>query len=258
MNDQRILEIYEKKATKHGDYNAVLDASDNPISMRANMWHDYFLKREMAVILKPKNTDVLLDFGTGVGRLSIFFSPLVSKIVGIDVSQKMLDIAKKKQPKNVEYLLASDFYTQKNRDDQFDKIYSCWVLASISNELLKESIKQLYPALKSGGKFVFLEQTKKNDLFEGDNHVKRSVRTYIKMFEEEGFVLEEYKHAIRIPAYTMNFWKKNSWLPKAILPAFYLIEKRLLNRKPEFIDYYTTAFVFKKQKKSLNLFGQSK
>ena len=246
MNDQKILEIYEKKAKKHGDYNAVLDAGDNPISRRANMWHDYFLKKEMTAILKPKATDVILDFGSGVGRLSEYFSPKVNKIVGIDVSLKMLAIAKKNQPKNVEYLLAADFYNQETEPEKFDKIFSCWVLASISNELLKENINRLFPRLKSGGKFVFLEQTKKTDFFEDDNHVKRSVRTYIKMFEEAGYVLEEYKNVIRIPAYTMNFWKKNDWLPKLIFPIFYLIEKKLLNRKPEFIDYYTTAFVFKK------------
>ena len=247
MDDKKILEIYENKALKHGSFHAVLDASDNEFSKRGNLWFDFALKKYMAKFLKPHANDFILDFGTGVGRLSNFFSPKVNKIVGVYVSTKMLEIAKEKRVFNIQYVLFSEFVKREDWHQKFDKIISCWVLASISDKLLIENLKTLQIFLKPNGKFIMLEQTVQQDLLEGDSHIKRSIDSYKKIFEQFGFEIEHVEHVIRMPAYTMNFWKKNSWLPNNSLPFLIFIESLLIERKPQFADYYTTAFVFRKK-----------
>ncbi len=96
----------------------------------------------------------ILDFGCGLGRLTIPFSKLTSnKVVGIDVSPDILEMAKsyalKYQSENIEYVL----YDGESIPEigQFDFINSYIVLQHIEKNIGFNLIKQMLDMLKIGG-----------------------------------------------------------------------------------------------------------
>ena len=66
------------------------------------------LKKEIRI----KTSDVLLDIGIGTGRISLYLNELLNlKLVGIDISEKMLKICHKKSDKtNPVYLVQVDAF----------------------------------------------------------------------------------------------------------------------------------------------------
>lgn len=96
----------------------------------------------------------LLDLGCGYGWHCIYALEHGAKIaVGVDISQKMLDVAKEKTHfKNVDYRCMAmedmDF-----ADDSFDVVLSSLAFHYI--ESFVEIVKKINKTLKAGGKFVF-------------------------------------------------------------------------------------------------------
>lgn len=62
------------------------------------------LLNEFLKFIKPVKKDIVVDLGTGTGKIAEELSGNVNKIYGIDYSQKMLDLAPKKV--NIEYICA--------------------------------------------------------------------------------------------------------------------------------------------------------
>ena len=248
MDDKKINKIYNDKAKNHLDFNAVLDASQNPHAKRVNLLHDYIHKKTLLKWLKPTNQDIILDFGTGMGRLSSFISPKVQEIWGVDASQKMLHLAINNQKKNndtTRYVLSRNLPLPLP-NNHFNKAFSYWVLASISDELLEEIFPEINRVLKMGGTFVFFEQIKDVAQFDGELHKKRTLEEYQQLGEKHGFELIAKKPTQRMPSYAIHYWKKFNFLPKYFLYCFYWLEQKTINRKKENVEYFTYAFQFKK------------
>ena len=78
----------------------------------------------------PRN---ILDFGCGVGRLLIPFSPLAQQVVGLDVSQSMLQEARRNcdalNLRNVQLLVSDDQLSALT--DSYDLVHSCIVFQHI-------------------------------------------------------------------------------------------------------------------------------
>ena len=67
MDDLEVRNEFDHRASLHGDFNAVLDAGTGPRVVRANRWRDYVSRRVARRYLRPNRSDVVLDFGCGVG-----------------------------------------------------------------------------------------------------------------------------------------------------------------------------------------------
>jgi len=239
--------VYEKKVIAQPDYNSVLDAGNNATSHRANVLHDYISKRVLIKNFKPDKRDKVLDFGSGVGRLSSFLSPFVKSIVGIDASKTMIDVAEKnRKEQNIEYIHVDTTVIPKV-DNSFDKAFAYWVFASISDKMLEENISEIFRVLKPNGRLFFFEQVKKESAYDSNVHKKRTITEYKELLEQHNFVFIHTKEIQRNPSYAMHIWKKYRFLPSFILPLMYHLEQLTLYRKPEFADYYTNVFVFEKR-----------
>ncbi len=116
-----------------------------------------FLEAEIDFVLSEiNNTDTILDLGCGYGRVAIKLVKKAQKVVGIDISKKNIELAKKimYDHKNCE-LFIMDASKLKFPNNYFDKVFclqngiSAFKVNPI--ELIKESIR----VTKKGGSVFF-------------------------------------------------------------------------------------------------------
>ncbi|HTT62401.1 MAG TPA: class I SAM-dependent methyltransferase [Bryobacteraceae bacterium] len=110
----------------------------------------------MALDLKP--TETIADIGAGSGYFTRRFARHAAKVYAVDIDAKLLEIAMKDAPKNVEAVLAAP-------DDprlpaaSVDTIFFCDVLHHIEHRAAY--YPKLAKALKPGGRIVVIEFYKK-------------------------------------------------------------------------------------------------
>lgn len=110
----------------------------------------------IAELLKIQSDDKILDVGTGTGIMIPFYEKHLSdgKVVAIDYSEKMIELARSKYPEKnhpaISYLV-SDVY-ELNYDLEFDLVvcYSCF--PHFVDQLL--ALKILTKALRRGGRLA--------------------------------------------------------------------------------------------------------
>jgi demethylmenaquinone methyltransferase/2-methoxy-6-polyprenyl-1,4-benzoquinol methylase len=111
--------------------------------------------------LAPKK---ILDVATGTGDVAILTYNMLKpeKITGIDISEGMLDLGRKKLEKlglnNHIELLAGDSEVIRFEDNSFDAITVAFGVRNFQN--LEKGLKEMYRVLKPGGKLVVLEFSK--------------------------------------------------------------------------------------------------
>lgn len=102
---------------------------------------------------EPKNNKVALDFGCAAGRLSEPLTKYFDKVIGVDISEKMIDLAKdsaeEKNIDNLEYVKSNNLSFID--DDSVDFIISRFVLEHIPPEHAKKYIKEFTRILAKGG-----------------------------------------------------------------------------------------------------------
>jgi len=119
---------------------------------------------------KRKNEEILiLDYGIGIGRLAL---PILEnypkvKIIGLDESESMFELAKKWLPqvffekKRIE-LLKPDQFFRKYQKEKFDLILAVYIFQHIFLEELSQLLPKLYALLKNDGR-IFIVGTFQND-----------------------------------------------------------------------------------------------
>jgi ubiquinone/menaquinone biosynthesis C-methylase UbiE len=121
-------------------------------STRGFMWRDLGFLQDYA-----KPTDKVLDFGCGNGRLAGYLEGKYESYTGVDISQKLIDIAKQRyhSEKNKFVKLPSNFKKLSFRSNYFDSAFSIAVFHHFpSREYALKVAKELHRVLKPGGKIV--------------------------------------------------------------------------------------------------------
>ena len=116
-------------------------------------------KKEIAMIAKEDNPKVILDIATGTGDIAINLSKLKdSQIIGVDISEKMLDVAVDKIRKmnitNITFEL-SKAEKLKYKNNFFDLISIGYGVRNFED--LINGLKESYRVLKKNGKLIILE-----------------------------------------------------------------------------------------------------
>ncbi|MEM2341589.1 MAG: class I SAM-dependent methyltransferase [Candidatus Bathyarchaeia archaeon] len=131
MLDLRFWEI-KRKVIKHYD----------KISRIYNALYGYEQKLKINEILKILHInplDVILDVGCGTGLLFNYTSDSARFIIGVDISLKILKVAKnliKKDRLNNVFLIRADADFLPFRDEVFDKVFAITLLQNMPDPIL--------------------------------------------------------------------------------------------------------------------------
>ena len=107
----------------------------------------------VAPMLAKSNSLSALEIGCGLGRMTEFFPQHFAKVAGIDISEVMLESAKKRLTgaKNIE-LKISDGKNIAFPDNHFNLAFSYQTLQHMpTREVLSAQFKEIYRTLKPGG-----------------------------------------------------------------------------------------------------------
>lgn len=153
----------------------------------------------------------VLDAGCGSGLYCIRLAKMGAKVSGIDISEKMIEIAGKETPKDlkVSYVIGS-IYKMPFRRNTFDLIICNYVLENVEDITIV--FKEFYRVLKEGGECIFsishplralAQKVEKNgkEVWVIENYYDKSIREsdlgdglVVKKYKRN---LEDYSRAIR-------------------------------------------------------------
>ncbi len=147
---QQVAAMFDKIAFRYDFLNRFLSAGIDV------SWRKKAIKQLQS--LQPQN---ILDVATGTGDVAILTQKILhpKKITGIDISQGMLDIGRKKIEKlglqNQIELVKGDSETIGFADNTFDAITVAFGVRNYQN--LEKGLTEMLRVLKPGGKLVVLE-----------------------------------------------------------------------------------------------------
>ena len=130
----------------------------------------YWRKRAIRELYEV-NPETVLDVATGTGDVAIMICKqlAVKKVIGIDISEGMLQLGRKKIAKqmlnNRIELLRGDSETINFSQDSFDAITVAFGVRNFEN--LRQGLKEMLRVLKPGGKLVVLEFSRPHSAFRG-------------------------------------------------------------------------------------------
>jgi len=124
---------------------------------------DKYWRRQLIKFIKKQKHDRILDVATGTGDLAIAASKLKpDEIIGVDISEKMLELAKEKAKKagmdKTISFLKGDAEKLPFDSEYFDVVMVAFGIRNFEN--LKNGLKEIYRILKPGGIIVVLEFSK--------------------------------------------------------------------------------------------------
>jgi SAM-dependent methyltransferase len=127
-----------------------------------NYYIDLLQKIALEKVLELKGDEIVLDFGCGSGRFSYWIAPRVKKIVGLEITPEMIELAEKNRTaQNVEFMVYDGLHFPVF-PYPFDLILSVGVLQIMKGELLKSTLSSLAQYLKKDGMFYLIEQVSDN------------------------------------------------------------------------------------------------
>ncbi len=153
-------------------------------------------ERNTFISLLPKSASIL-DAGCGPGRDSEYFFQHGLKVVGVDLSKKLLEIAKKRIPQ-VEFL-KQDLRKLKFPPSSFDGIWACASLLHLRREEILAVLRSFNNFLKENGVLFILVKEGRGEADVAEKLSSNTVRhfTYFtidelkKMEENAGFIIED-------------------------------------------------------------------
>ncbi|OGW83070.1 MAG: hypothetical protein A3C47_04600 [Omnitrophica bacterium RIFCSPHIGHO2_02_FULL_51_18] len=147
--------------------------------------------------------DVVLDLGTGTGIIAHTVAPFVKRVVGVDISETMLQRAHNPAFTNIQWM-PMDAHELKFPDASFDKVTARMVFHHII-EHTEKAMRECSRVLKKGGRMVFSE---------GVPPTRHVVPFYTEMFklkEDRITFMDEDLENLMKQAGFVNIQKKIYW-----------------------------------------------
>ena len=183
------------------DFNKTADRYDKFYDTDYGKKVDQIEKQLVTRLLKNLTHGKALEIGCGTGHWTEFFYDLGFKITGIDIAEKMLDIAREKLP-NVDCMIA-DATALPFDNETFDYVFTITTFEFIEDQ--KQAFDEAFRVLKNGGYFLIgalnlnseLGQNKQNDdtfrnaKFFTSNQLKDTLSKYGQLVAIDGGVVIE-------------------------------------------------------------------
>ena len=177
------------------DNNIFLEGYKNIRTNKANA-NILIEKPNLFALLPDLQNKMILDLGCGYGENCIeFVKKGAEKVIGIDISQKMLDIAilENCNPK-IEYIIMP-MENISELDQNFDIVVSSLALHYVNN--FTTLVQNIYNLLSENGYFIFSQENPINTCFSNGNRWTE---------DENGHI----KHA-NISNYSLDGPRKSKW-----------------------------------------------
>jgi len=164
----------------------------------------------------------LLDFGCGSGIFSVQVGPFAERVVGIDISEDMIRLARQLADdlgQAVE-LVTYDGQQAPFADHEFNRVVARESLCHVPDEQLPATLSEIARVLEPGGLFYWLEQVSESPRWQRPItpwQKKRSVDELLARSEEAGFELVSMQ-AVRRPRFPWIYlvWFRlvpSRWIP---------------------------------------------
>jgi ubiquinone/menaquinone biosynthesis methyltransferase len=121
-------------------------------------------KRRAIALAKLCAADRVLDLATGTGDLMFEAAPHVARVIGLDVTHRMLQLARRRAAASPDVvrrrcaLLTGDMGALPFADGQFDLVTTGYGLRNVP--VLTEAIREIHRVLVPGGRLVSLDFNK--------------------------------------------------------------------------------------------------
>jgi tRNA (cmo5U34)-methyltransferase len=116
----------------------------------------------IAISIAETNTDTpnILDIGAGTGLLSFLILEKFpnAKVTLIDLSEKMLDVAKERLKANPNVTYIIDDYTKYKSDEKYDVVISSLSIHHLTGDEKEQLYQNIYSGLNKNGVFINADQ----------------------------------------------------------------------------------------------------
>lgn len=189
---EQVAEMFNKIAFRYDFLNRFLSAG---IDVR---WRKKAIRQ-----LESLHPQQILDVATGTGDVAIMTYQLLhpKKIIGIDISEGMLELGRKKLQKlhltdHIE-LCSGDSEVIPFEDNSFDAITVAFGVRNFQH--LEKGLREMYRVLRPGGKLVVLEFSKPAGLFRGLFNLYMNVITpaFGKLFAKNKDAYTYLNHSVQ-------------------------------------------------------------
>jgi len=151
------------------------------------------IKELLEFFIKNLNGNKILDVGCGPGRDAKFFSNLGYEVIGIDLSEKLLEIARKNAPKAKFYLM--DMRNLDFPDNYFDGIWACASFLHIPRKGGQKTLNEFYRVLRENGLMYISVKEGSGETFVKSSQYGEKERYFVyysstelrKLIENSGF-----------------------------------------------------------------------
>jgi SAM-dependent methyltransferase len=197
-----------------------------------NYYIDLLQKTALEEVLELKGNEIVLDFGCGSGRFSYWIAPRVKKVVGLEITPEMIELAEKNRTaQNVEFMVYDGLHFPVF-PNPFDLILSVGVLQVMKGELLKNTLSNLAQYLKKDGKLYLIEQASDHPKMDRPN-----IKEYLDAFKESKLeCLQQYP--IRNGRWWMLYLIRYGLIPQKWFSKIAVWEINKNRKKEDKILYY--------------------
>lgn len=126
----------------------------NDLLKKENTYQNEVILPNLLRLMEIKNSESVLDLACGQGFFTREFAKLTSKVIGVDISSELIEIAKKQNTNNINYIVSVANNLSFIKDKSIDKISIILALQNIDN--LSGVINECYRALRIKGKLYIV------------------------------------------------------------------------------------------------------